>query len=406
MLKKQHLIAALFLLAGWAALAEKEPAGSQEIALNPSHPDVYVVQKGDTLWDISARFLKSPWLWPEVWHANPQIENPHLIYPGDRISLVYVDGKPQLRLERGHPTVKLGPQARVIEHNQAITAIPLDAVQPFLKDLRILSDKQLKNIPYVVAMEEERIMGVSPYTIYVRNLDAHPGETFTVAHPTVTYYDVPLHYPWEDSNERAVKSRDWRLESEHTLGAVLGRFWKNYINRTYWDNVKILGHEVADIATAKVVNVDRDVTTLQVSDNRHEVRTGDLILPPNHHQYNPYFFPKPGKINDDNVRIVALSNALFRSGKGQVVAISRGANHGIQVGDVFQINRPEKIIRDNVMHPKGELKTLFSPSKAKVRLPEEYVGHIMVFRTTPNISYALVTESKRPIKMFDYVRTP
>lgn len=406
MLKKQHLIAALFWLAAWAAFAGEEPASSQGVELNPSHPDVYVVQKGDTLWDISARFLKSPWLWPEVWHANPQIENPHLIYPGDRISLVYVDGKPQLRLERGHPTVKLGPQARAIDHDQAITAIPLDAIKPFLEDLRILSDEELKNVPYVVAISEDRVMGASPYPIYVRNLDAHPGETFAVAHPTVTYYEVPLHYPWDESDERAVKSREWRLSSPHTLDQVLGRFWKNYIDRTYWENVKVLGHEVADIATAKVTNVDKDVATLMIHDGKQEVRAGDLILPLNNHQYNPYFFPKPGKVNDDNVRVVALNNALFRAGKWQVVAINRGSTSGVQVGDVFQVNRPEKLIRDEVMHPKGDLKTLFKPAKAMVTLPEEYVGHIMVFRTTPHISYAIITEGKRPVKLYDYVRTP
>ncbi len=406
MLKKSHLIAALFLLAGWGALAGEEPAHSEAVELNPSHPDIYVVQKGDTLWDISARFLKSPWLWPEVWHANPQIENPHLIYPGDRISLVYVDGKPQLRLERGHPTVKLGPQMRTIDHNQAITAIPLDAIRPFLKDLRVLSDEQLKDVPYVVAMQEDRVMGAPPHHIYVRNLDARVGEEYAVAHPTVTYYEVPLHYPWDESDERIVKSTEWQLKSPHTLDAVLGRFWKNYINRTYWDNVEVLGHEVADVATAKVVHVDKDVTTLEIYDPKQEVRAGDLILPANNYQYNPFFFPKPGTVNDDNVRIVALNNALFRAGKRQVVAISRGSSDGIRVGDVFQVNRPEKVIRDRIMHPEGDLKTLFKPSKARVTLPEEPVGHIMVFKTTPRISYAIITDGKRPVKLYDYVRTP
>ncbi len=406
MLKKQHLIAALFLLAAWVVMAGEEPNGSQAVELNPSHPDVYVVQKGDTLWDISARFLKSPWLWPEVWHANPQIKNPHLIYPGDRISLVYVDGQPQLYLERGHPTVKLGPKAHAIDHNQAIPAIPLDEIKPFLEDLRILSDEQIDTAPYVVALEDGHVMGASPYHIYVRNLNARPGAVYTVAHPTVTYYDVPLHYPWEESEARETRSKEWRLDSPHTLDRVLSRFWKNYIDRTYWENVKVLGHEVADIATATVVRTSKDVTTLKITDNKQEVRKGDLILPPVHNQYNPFFFPKPGKVNDNNVRIVALNNAIFRAGKRQVVAINRGSRHGIQVGDVFQVNRPEKTIRDEVKHPKGDFKALIKPSEAQVTLPEESVGHVMVFRTTPYISYAIVTEGKRGVKLYDYVRTP
>ncbi len=407
MLKKQHLIAALFLLACWAVAAQENQASNNGgVQLNPTHPDIYVVQKGDTLWDISARFLKSPWLWPEIWHANPDIENPHLIYPGDRISLVYVGGKPQLRLERGHRTVKLSPQKRIIDHDQAVTAIPLEAVRPFLEDLHILSDEQRKNSPYVVSISEGRVMGAPPYTIYVRNLKAHPGQTVTVARPTLTYYEVPLHYPWETSSKRAVRSKEWSLESPYTLDAVLGRFWKNYIDRTYWDSVTILGHEVANIASGTVIRVSEDVATVRIDTSIQEVRNGDLVLPERQEQYNPFFFPKPGQVNDNNVRIVALNNALFRAGKWQVVAISRGSRDGVEIGDVFQVNRPERMVRDEVMHPKGELSTLLKPKKAMIKLPEEYVGHIMVFKTTPRISYAIITEGKRPIKLFDYVRNP
>ena len=101
-----------------------------DVVLNPEHPDQYVVVKGDTLWDISAMFLRDPWLWPEVWHVNPQIENPHLIYPGDILTLVYIDGKPQLRLSRGD--LKLSPRIRVESLDNAIPTIPLDAIKQFL----------------------------------------------------------------------------------------------------------------------------------------------------------------------------------------------------------------------------------------------------------------------------------
>ena len=104
------------------------------VKLNPNHPDKYVVVKGDTLWDISGRFLTNPWQWPEIWHANPQIANPHLIYPGDIISLVYIDGQPRLVLKRGSGTFKMTPQGRIISLDQAIPTIPLDAIKQFLMD--------------------------------------------------------------------------------------------------------------------------------------------------------------------------------------------------------------------------------------------------------------------------------
>jgi len=127
---------------------------AQDVAVRSDHPDEYVVVKGDTLWDISGRFLDKPWQWPSIWNANPQIENPHLIYPGDVVSLVYIDGVPQLRLNRGG-TVRLSPSIRVVDRD-AITAIPFESIAPFVKDLRILSPSEFEGLPYIVANMEER----------------------------------------------------------------------------------------------------------------------------------------------------------------------------------------------------------------------------------------------------------
>jgi hypothetical protein len=163
MFKKQLLIMTLFL--GITLLAH-----AQNVELNDDHPEKYVVQKGDTLWDISAVFLKSPWLWPEIWYANPQVENPHLIYPGDELNLVYVDGKPQITVDRSHPTVKLGPEVRTIEHDQAVETIALTDIEPFLRELRILNKEDIDLAPYVVAAEEGRNVSATDNLIYVRGL--------------------------------------------------------------------------------------------------------------------------------------------------------------------------------------------------------------------------------------------
>ncbi|HHL32629.1 MAG TPA: LysM domain-containing protein, partial [Oceanospirillales bacterium] len=380
-----------------------------EIELNPTHPDTYTVQRGDTLWDISARFLKSPWVWPEVWHANPQIENPHLIYPGDEITLVYLDGKPTLQLSRGHPTVKLSPKGRSISHDKAIPTIPLRDIKPFLRKLRILSEEEVENAPYVVSIGEGHLKGTKPNLLYVRNLDARQGDVYAVVRPTVIYRDVPVHYPWGTSpyKERKTESLKWKKTSTSTGKAVAARFWKKYINRTYWESVNVLGYEVADIATAVVTRAGTgDVTTMKVSGNIFEIDEGDLIIPVNDVNFDAFFQPKAARITDDNIRIVALNNAMFRSGKFQIVAISRGMVDGVSNGDVFDVNRPERVIRDEVMHPKNDLKTFFRPSKANVVLPEEFLANIMVFKTFDHISYALIVEGNRPIKLFDLVRAP
>ena len=404
MLKKLHLllIAVFFILTTVHA----------EIELNPTHPDTYTVQNGDTLWDISARFLKSPWVWPEVWHANPQIENPHLIYPGDEISLVYLDGKPRLvvnRVNGDRRTVKLSPKGRSISHDKAIPTIPLRDVKPFLRKLRILSEQEIENAPYVVSIGEGHLKGTEPNLLYVRNLNARQGDVFAVVRPTVIYRDVPVHYPWRTSKhkERKTESVGWEKTSTSTGMAIMTRFWKSYIDRTYWDNVNVLGYEVADIATAVVSRAGTgDVTTMKVSGNVIEIDMGDLIIPINDVNFNAFFQPKAATIKDNNIRIVALNNAMFRSGKWQIVAISRGSSDGVTIGDVFDVNRPERQVRDDVMHPKNDLKTFFRPSKANVTLPEEFLANIMIFKTFEHISYALIVDGNRPVKLFDLVRAP
>src|SRR5688572_8252702 len=163
-----------------------------EVELREDHPDVYVVQKGDTLWDISARFLKAPWLWPEIWQANPQVENPHLIYPGDRLTLVYRDGRP---IVTTGDDGRFGPRVRREPLGEAITAVPLSEVQAFLRDMRILDERDVKNMPYVVALEENRLRSASGQLAYVRGLDVEPGTQVYILRPTHVYYDVPERFP-------------------------------------------------------------------------------------------------------------------------------------------------------------------------------------------------------------------
>ena len=136
------------------------------VEMRGDHPDTYVVKRGDTLWDIAGRFLQKPWLWPEIWQANPQVKNPHLIYPGDVLSLAYLD------------RVAVQPGTR---QEAPINAIPLDEVKPFLKDLRVVDDVQ--SMPYVVGLEDDRLRRAA-LLVYVRGVNAQPGDRFIVVRPT------------------------------------------------------------------------------------------------------------------------------------------------------------------------------------------------------------------------------
>ena len=139
--------------------------------MQADHPDTYTVKRGDTLWDIAGTFLKRPWLWPEIWQANPQIKNPHLIYPGDVISLAYLD----------RVAVQPGPREEA-----PITGVPLSDVEPFLKNLRVVDE--FEDLPYVVGLEEDRLRGAQGQVAYIRGLaDAQPGQRYAIVRPTVRF---------------------------------------------------------------------------------------------------------------------------------------------------------------------------------------------------------------------------
>lgn len=166
--------------------------------LRPDHPEVYTVIKADTLWDISGAFLSRPWLWPEIWQINPQIENPHLIYPGDEILLVYVDGQPRLSLSRGDAgrtirltpsgTVSLKPQIRSTPLKSSILAISLDSIQGFLVQNRVVEPGILEAGPYVVEGEAERLILGTGDRVYVRGMLAE-HKSFSIVRKGPMYVD-------------------------------------------------------------------------------------------------------------------------------------------------------------------------------------------------------------------------
>jgi len=156
--------------------------------LNPRHPETYVVQKGNTLWDIAAKFLRDPWNWPEIWQINPQVENPHLIFPGDTLTLVYNDnGRPAVTVtERGPVTSgggvdRLSPRVRELPLENAIPAIPYASVQAFLSRSVVLEKKELAHLPYIVA-NRNGLVAASGQDFYARHATAAQGSLYNVVH--------------------------------------------------------------------------------------------------------------------------------------------------------------------------------------------------------------------------------
>ncbi|HVF34008.1 MAG TPA: LysM peptidoglycan-binding domain-containing protein [Candidatus Saccharimonadia bacterium] len=367
-----------------------------DVVLREDHPDVYVVQKGDTLWDISARFLKAPWLWPEIWQANPQVENPHLIYPGDRLSLVYQDGRPVLRHDG------FGPRVRRERLEDAITAVRLSEIQAFLKRPRMLDLAEIRGMPYVVALEENRLRSTTGQIAYVRGLDVSPGSTVYILRPTFAFYDVARADDDRREQRRPTQRREWSSER----GRHEPRLWDDSIPTT-WRRRKgeYLGHEVLEIGIGEVLRTG-DPQTVLVQYGDYEIKKGDLVTltPPD--PFDLTFYPRAPDSVPENMRVMSFTDALAVVGPKQVVALNKGGRDGVANGQVYAIYQPGAFVRDTVRHPVGEPRTTFRPRRAEVELPEEFVGHVMVFRTFDKISYGLIMDGIRPVHLYDVLRPP
>ena len=367
---------------------------AQDVAVRSDHPDEYVVVKGDTLWDISGRFLDKPWQWPAIWHANPQIENPHLIYPGDVVSLVYIDGVPQLRLNRnGANTVKLSPSIRVVDRDDAISAVPFESIAPFVRDLRVLSPSEFEGLPYVVANEDERRTATYSDQAYVRGLDAEVGEEYVVAR-LMNIYDMIGSPP---EIRRVLPQDGWRV-----VPNVWNRDQHIYNQVDPWDRrpKNPLGYEMYEVSRVRVTQ-SGDVSVVDIIRDRTEVRPGDFILPVSDMGYESVFYPSAMDEVPEGLRVLATSGQRSGVGLYQIVSINGGTNQGIQPGNVFSAFRTGQIVKDRTGFREGS----FS-KEAKVRLPEAFDGLVMVFRTFDDISYGMVMSGSRVVIEFDVLRHP
>ena len=368
------------LLAGMLVTVAAFAAGAQ---LRANHPDSYTVRRGDTLWAISAKFLAKPWLWPEIWQANPQVRNPHLIYPGDVLNLSFINGGAGLKLE---PSVHA--------EGDAIPAIPLSELQTFLKELRVVDSIELNDSPYVVGLEEARLRGTVGQNIYVRKLQGTPGQRWAIVRPTHVFRGFDQNAPGSADSE--VVSHD--LDANVAL--VDGPWSENFRNDGHYGRGKDLGVEVSVIGTAETLRMG-DPSTLLLLNATRDIRPGDRILPIDDATYDAYYYPHPPKSIPKDAKVISFADAMDAVGPRQVVALSVGAHDGAENGQTYSIYQPGDTIHDDVASSSWHRDV-----GQKVTLPSEYVGHVMIFRTFDRVSYGLVMDGLRPVKKGNELRMP
>lgn len=329
-----------------------------EIKLKQSHPRTYTVKKGDTLWDISSMFLRDPWYWPEIWHKNQQVKNPHLIYPGDILTLIYVDGQPQITLKKPThasadgplPVVKLSPSIRREGLDANVATIPGDAIRQFLTRPRVVTKDELDAAPYILASDDEHLILGQGDRVYVRGELDKERVRYTVFRPGDELIDP---------------------ESDEVLG-----FEAIYAGEVYID-------EYGDPAIGKLTVTER------------EVLLGDRLLPMDKSKIDNLYFPRTPD-RDIKGQIISLFDALFGIAKFQIAVINRGDRDGLEVGHLLETQTTGARVEDR-----------FDPrKKSTIDLPNERSGLMMVFRTFDHVSYGLILESTRVIYNHDVVTNP
>ncbi|MGH1439852.1 MAG: LysM peptidoglycan-binding domain-containing protein [Cellvibrionaceae bacterium] len=333
------------------------PSHAADERFRDDFPERYIVQKGDTLWGISSKFLRSPWLWPEIWHANSQIENPHLIFPGDVISLVYIDGQPRLTVNRTtrltpSGTDRLTPQIRVSSLDDAIPAIPLDQINSWLLRNRVVEPGLLEASPYVIAGQEKRLILGAGDRLYARGQFASNIPSYGVYRKGTNYIDP--------------------------------------------DTKEVLGVQAIDLGGANMRALNKDVATLSVTRSTGDVRIGDSILPTAERVIEPTFFPSEPE-QEIKGKIIGVEGGVTQVGMLDVIAINKGEREGLQAGNVLSIYKRGEVVRDPYAKKRKD---------RTVYLPDERAGMMMIFQTFDKMSLALVLKADRGIKVGDYARQP
>ena len=343
-------------LCAWLMLAPAavEAQRADTVQLKNDVPLTYVVKRGDTLWDISGIYLEEPWRWPELWDSNPQIDNPHLIYPGDVLSLRWEDGRPRLGLaSRGD--VKLSPSVRSEALDTAIPPIPRDQIDPFLRANRVLEPGLLGSLAYVIAGDAKRIISGLGDRIYVRGPIDPEDRVFGIIR-----------------------------EGSQIVDPI---------------TQEVLGITAIDIGTASLLPgkeaslTPEAVKEFEVTRMTEEIRIRDRLIPLEEGILDAFFQPKAPDVEVENGYMVAVTSGVTQVGPMNIVTVNRGAREGLELGDVLAIYQTGEVVKDPL---KNEM----------VSLPDVRAGVLMLFSVYEKASYGLVLTATRPLSVGDKVMNP
>ncbi len=342
---------------------------ADELTLNPNAPKSYIVKKGDTLWDISGIFLKQPWLWPKLWRLNPEINNPHLIYPGDELRLVF-DAQGQPMLVKGKPELKWSPRIRKqLKDQNPVSTIPLEVIAPFIHYDSVKNEEELALLPYVIGSDEGHKSSIDGFKVYV-NSDLVVGQSYAMYHKGSAIVDP--------------------------------------------ESSDVLGYNVRLVGTGKAIRSGnmsaKQPGTIYVDGAKREIRSGAYVAPVNNDQQYPSIFTMRAG-NTSQGLIVSSAIELREFAKYDIVMINKGKEQNVRTGDVLTVNRkgPSVVETDNgpqYISDSSRWNRMSSANHLDYDIPAELIGRVMVFKVYDKVSMALILSSEKPLRVLDGVTAP
>ena len=345
--------------------------------LAPNAPDIYVVKRGDTLWDISRMYLKSPWRWPELWGMNLKaLPNPHLIFPGQTLSLDKSDGYARLRTQPtgGSDTVRLSPRTRTDSlASLALPTLKTHLIAPFLVEPLVADAATIEQAPRLVATTDQRVLMAAGDRVYARGnpdapLSTKPGQprSFRVFREA-----IPLKDP--------------------VTGEVLG------YEARYLGNAELARSETTEEISDGKGNLKQEPVpaTVDITSTKEEIRAGDRMLPEPPRTFKNYIPHEPQ--TSVNARVVSIygSTPVAVAGQNQVIAINMGTAQGMEPGHVLTLLTQGDRVRDTT-----------AEGKPTIKLPSEHNGLAMVFLTFERVSYALLLDVRTGVRVGDRLVNP
>jgi hypothetical protein len=344
--KSLHPICAIALLLCFLTTS----VHAQNLTVFPGSPETYVVKEGDTLWDIASIFLDEPWRWPEIWQQNPGVENPDLIYPGDILNLVYIDGSPRIVMERGsRQVVRLSPQVRETPLLSPIPVIARQALRGFLAENRIIETADYDAAPYILASATDNLIMGAGHEAYVRG--------------------------------------NWQSDVTHYEVFRLGQA---YVDR---ETKELLGQEAINLGEMSLLAGEGDgLRRALIVKSNEELKAGDRLLPRETSSIDANFFPNTPS-SEIGGEIIGLLNNESKAAQYESIVMNIGKRDGLRVGDVLSIQRAELPVRDPV-------------TNKFVDLPATEIGVVLTYRTFEKLSYGVILSLTQPSAVGDTLSTP